>query len=191
MLLFWRLARGLGIGGDTKLNIVIGYVQDRGDFAKLSDHVAHLRALGAQVVRVEEDIDQGGLLKPCLKTICDFLGLGDELLVPDLRHLGEEVDVVLRTVRRIEARGATLRLADPDASSSDPRGKAMIQQLEQLGPTGAAWTQSEARTEAGEVDLRAILALRAHGFGPTQIARKLGVSRMTVWRRLATIPEDA
>ena len=191
MLLLWRLAHGLCIGGDTKLNIVIGYAQDRGDFAKLSDHVAHLRALGAQVVRVEEDIDQGGLLKPCLKTICDFLGLGDELLVPDLRHLGEEVDTVLEIVRRIEARGATLRLLDPDVCTSDPKGRAMIHQLERLGRTAEAWTQSEARAEAGEVDLRAILALRAHGFGPTQIARKLGVSRMTVWRRLASIPEDA
>ena len=173
------------------MNIVIGYLQDRGDFEKLSDQVSHLRAMGSQVVRVEEDIDRGGLLKPCLNTICDFLGLGDELLVPDLRHLGEEVDAVLEIVRRIEARGATLRLLDPDASTCDPRGRAVIHQLERLGRTAEAWTKTEVRAEAGEVDLRAILALRAHGFGPTQIARKLGVSRMTVWRRLASIPEDA
>ena len=171
------------------MNVVIGYLQDRGDFDKLSGQVALLRSMGAHVVRVEEVIDQGGLLKPCLNTICDFLGQGDELLVPDLRHLGESVDAVLATVRRIEGRGATLRLLESEASTGDNKGRAIIRELTQLGGAGEVAATVCGRQEAEETDVRAILALRAHGFGPSQIARKLGVSRMTVWRRLSSLQE--
>ena len=167
------------------MNVIIGYIQSGGDFDQTSEHVAHLRGMGAQVVRIDECIDDGGLLKPSLNAICDFIGPGDELIIPDLRHLGETVDAVLHMVRRIEARGATLSLLEPEVSTSSAAGQAVIKALEQTGCAAEAWTSSATVRGAREVDTRTILALRAHGFGPSQIAKKLGISRMTVWRKLA------
>ena len=50
----------------------------------------------------------------------------------------------------------------------------------------SAGEELRARAVGGRgVDVGTVRALSAHGFGPSQIARKLGVSRMTVWRKLA------
>ena len=51
---------------------------------------------------------------------------------------------------------------------------------------GEDWAAVRLRVSGGRiVDAGTVRALSAHGFGPTQIARRLGVSRMTVWRKLA------
>lgn len=154
----------------------IGYVRlsdpDHGEAA------GALRALGCQVVRVEEAPVAD--LRPVLDSILDFIGEGDELVALKLEHLGRSSRSLLELIDRLEARGASLATADPPMSSAGPEGRTLrgvLTALATLEPSGPP--RRRPRAPANE-----IIALQRAGLGPVEIARRLGVSRMTVWRKL-------
>lgn len=151
------------------MNILVGYVQSNGDLGRQALEVRALMALGCQTVRVEAADAPDKVFKPVLDSVCGFLGPGDQLLVPDITHLGSSPSSAEAFLSRLKARGASLRLLDAhelDAELRPSRPRAPLR-------------------EGRGVDPRTVRALSAHGFGPTQIARRLGVSRMTVWRKLS------
>lgn len=152
------------------MSIIVGYVQSSGDLVRQAGQVRALHALGCQAVRVEGAGAPDRLLKPVLEAVCDFLGPGDELVALDVTHLGASPRAVDAFLGRLQARGARVRLLDPGLVGLD------------LPPPVAAPSPP---VLGGRIDAGTVRALSAHGFGPTQIARKLGVSRMTVWRKLA------
>ena len=160
------------------MNIVVGYVQSGGEARREDAEVRALLALGCLTVRIEAAHSPDRIFKPVLDAVCGFLGPGDQLMVPDLTHLGSSPSSAEALIRRLEARGARVRLLDPDESE---------ERVQSTDPRTSPWDDAPvALTARGRgVDPGAVLALSAHGFGPSQIARKLGVSRMTVWRKLA------
>jgi DNA invertase Pin-like site-specific DNA recombinase len=165
--------------------MIIGYLQLAPGLEEASDAAARMKAMGAQVVRVEEDPADGGLAKPMLRAICTFLGKGDELMVPDLRHISGRAGAVLAVVRGLHERGAHLRVLEPELSSAEDRGRDLFRLLEALEPDAPPPAPAPVQGPRRRVDPEEIRALHAFGFGPSQIAAKLGVSRMTVWRTLA------
>jgi transcriptional regulator of acetoin/glycerol metabolism len=87
---------------------------------------------------------------------------------------------MLRILERLEARGASLCVIEPELSSIGPGGPALHAVLEAVAaaePIGAI----RHRRPAANQEIR---ALQREGVGPVEIARRLGVSRMTVWRKL-------
>ena len=140
--------------------------------------------MGAVVVRVEETIDNGGLCKPQLSGICAFIGEGDELLVPELRQLGETAEAIREVVRRLDAKRAVLRVLEPEISTAEAAGRAFVEALAAVDRLCPIDPEPPARARPSPVQAWDVHALRAQGFGPSQIARRLGVSRMTVWRKL-------
>ena len=97
------------------MNIIIGYVQSNGDFARQTADVRALMAMGCQTVRIEGAAAPDRVFKPVLDAVCDFLGPGDHLLVPDVTHLGTSPSSAQAFLRRLMARGARLRLLDSEA----------------------------------------------------------------------------
>jgi DNA invertase Pin-like site-specific DNA recombinase len=160
------------------MNIVVGYVQAGCDAGRQAGEVRALMALGCQTVRIEGAGEADRMFKPVLDAVCGFLGPGDQLMVPDVTHLGSSPSVAQVLMGRLRARGACVRLIDPAEPEEDVRP---------TNPRTSPWDDPPAASTARGrgVDPEAVLALSAHGFGPSQIARKLGVSRMTVWRKLA------
>ena len=155
------------------MKIVVGYVQSSGDLERQAGQVRALQVLGCQAVRVEAAEPPARVLKPVLEAVCDFLGPGDELVTLDVTHLGCSPRAVDAFLGRLRARGARVRLLDPGLLGFDFPA-----------PAAPAETQAPPML-SGRIDAGTVRALSAHGFGPSQIARKLGVSRMTVWRKLA------
>ena len=160
----------------------IGYVRlndpDTGEDA--TAQTAALRALGCHVVRAEEPARPGGNDHAALHSILEFIGDGDELVVNRLEHLGASGRAMLEALQALERRGAVLRVVEPELSSAGPGGPALRAALEAVAavePMGAA----RLRRPAVAQDIR---ALQRAGMGPVEIARRLGVSRMTVWRKL-------
>ncbi|HEY5412588.1 MAG TPA: helix-turn-helix domain-containing protein [Caulobacteraceae bacterium] len=160
------------------MNIVVGYVQSDGDLTRQAEMVRSLMAAGCQTVRVEASRAPDKAFKPMLDAVGDFLGAGDQLLLPDVTHLGSSPSSAQAFVARLEARGAGVRMLDPPTADGRIR---LVGPLLPTSEAGIAGPISGGRT----VDAGTVRALSAHGFGPTQIARRLGVSRMTVWRKLA------
>lgn len=163
----------------------IGYVrlQDDGSGADPAAETAALRALGCHVVRAEEPARPGGDDFAMLHSILEFIGGGDELVVGRLEHLGASGRAMWEALQALERRGAALRVVEPELSRVGPGGLALRAALEAVAavePVGAG----RHRRPAAAQDIR---ALQRAGIGPVEIARRLGVSRMTVWRKLKAV----
>jgi len=162
--------------------IRIGYVRlrDARSGADATEQAAALKAQGCHVVRGEEPRAVGGADFAVLNSILDFIADGDELVVHRLEHLGASGRGLLQVLERLEARGAGLRVVEPELCSTGPSGPALraaLQAVAAMEPAGAV----RPRRPAANQEIR---ALQSAGVGPVEIARRLGVSRMTVWRKL-------
>jgi len=62
----------------------------------------------------------------------------------------------------------------------------VVRRLDRLGLTGRGLLEAIERL-APAAATHEIFALRRAGVGPVEIARRLGVSRMTVWRKLKAV----
>ncbi|HEY3948888.1 recombinase family protein [Phenylobacterium sp.] len=153
------------------------------DFAREDDAAAEaeaLRAAGCDEVRLEVDATSGGDAFAVLHALLDAIGPGDQLVVGRLERLGGSGRAMLAVLERLERRGAGLEIIRPTLSSRGPGGTALRAALEAVAaaePNGGARPRRAAATQE-------IRALQEAGVGPVEIARRLGVSRMTVWRKL-------
>jgi len=150
----------------------IGYVRARD--ATSAPEAAALRAAGCQVLR-SEDPGAAGVLD----SILEFIGEGDQLAVARLDQLGGAGRAILAVMDRLDARGASLKVLEPDLDSRGAGGAALRAALEAVAAVEPPGPFPRRRPAAQE-----IRALRRAGVGPVEIARRLGVSRMTVWRKL-------
>lgn len=160
----------------------IGYVRlrDAGSAAE----TAALKAIGCHVVRAEEPPSAGGDDAAVLNSILDFIGEGDELVVTRLDQLAGSSRGRLAVIDRLERRGARLYVVDQKLSTEGAGGRALRAALEAVAAVegGAEPVSRRPVTHAHE-----IRALQRAGVGPVEIARRLGVSRMTVWRKLKSV----
>lgn len=152
----------------------IGYLRQQ----ESGGEAAALKAMGCHVVRAEDDPDAES--QPVLASILEFIGEGDELVAPSLAHLGRSASGMLELLERLEQRGASLVAADPPVASKGDAGRALRAVLQAV----AAFEPAEPARRRARAPAHEIRALQRAGVGPVEIARRLGVSRMTVWRKL-------
>ena len=155
----------------------IGYVRLRD--AAAHEDTAALKAAGCQVVRAEEPAADGHVLS----SILEFIGSGDQLVVTRLDRLAPSGRDLLDTLDRLEARGASLSVLHPELSSQGASGRALravLEAIAEIEPGGPGRRRRHAAAHE-------IFALQRAGVGPVEIARRLGVSRMTVWRKLKAV----
>lgn len=132
-----------------------------------------------------------------LGAILDFIREGDELVVVRLDRLARSTRDTLNIVAELEAKGASLRVLDPEISTGGDLGRivittlGMVAELErsfirerQRAGIAAAKKRGIYKGRRKTVDTSTIQALSARGIGPTEVARTLGISRMTVYREL-------
>ncbi|MBL8770650.1 MAG: recombinase family protein [Phenylobacterium sp.] len=156
----------------------IGYVRLRD--ASAHDDTTALKAAGCQVVRAEEPGGDG----QTLTSILEFIGAGDELVVTRLECLAPGARGLLDALDRLERRNAALVVLHPALTSRGESGRtlrAVLEAVAAIEPAGGA----RRRRPAAAAD--EIHALQRAGVGPVEIARRLGVSRMTVWRKLKAV----
>ncbi|MEO8115501.1 MAG: recombinase family protein [Phenylobacterium sp.] len=159
----------------------IGYV--RLPDADSASDTAALKLLGCHVVRAEEPAGPGGDDCAVLYSILDFIGDGDQLVVHRLDHLGHSSRALLEVIDRLDARGASLYIAEAELSSDGIGGRALRAVLEALAASEPISLHRRRRPAAAHE----IRELQRAGVGPVEIARRLGVSRMTVWRKLKAV----
>ncbi len=160
----------------------IGYVRLRD--ARSADDTAILKDFGCHVVRAEEPVEPGNDEQAVLYSILDFIGEGDQMVVTRLDHLGHSTRNVLRVIDRLEARGASLFVVEPELCSDGEGGRALRAALAAVAAVEPVWAGRKRRRAPAAEEIR---ALQEAGVGPVEIARRLGVSRMTVWRKLRAL----
>jgi len=124
----------------------------------------------------------GGDESAVLLSILDFVGVGDQLVVTRLNNLGDSARSVLDVLDRLQQRGAVLIVAEPELTTEGVGGRALRAALEAVASIEPQVSPRRRRPAADE-----ILQLQRAGVGPVEIARRLGVSRMTVWRKLKAV----
>ncbi|WP_372784901.1 HTH domain-containing protein [Phenylobacterium sp.] len=150
------------------------------DGASRAEQTAALKAAGCLVVRTEAPPAPGGQDFTVLNSILDFIAEGDQLVIGGLEHLGASGRAMLRALERLEERGASLYVIEPELRSTGPGGPALHAALAAVASAEPIVAIRHRRPAANQE----IRALQRAGVGPVEIARRLGVSRMTVWRKL-------
>ncbi len=130
----------------------------------------------------------------------EFVRAGDEVCVVRLDRLGRSTRDVLNLVHELEAKGAALTVLEPNFSTRDPTGHLLVTVLGMVGQLERDFLRERQRAgidaakgrgvykgRKASVPVMRIRELRDAGFGPTAIARELGVSRMSVHRALTAV----
>ena len=133
-----------------------------------------------------------------LTTVMEFLREGDELVVHRLDRLGRSTRNVLNLVHELDAKRASLRVLEPEFTTAGDMGRMVITVLGMVADMELKFIRDRQRAgiEAAKgkgvykgrqksVDDEEIRRLASKGTAKAQIARDLGVSRMTVYRALA------
>jgi len=142
-----------------------------------------------------------------IETVLEFLRRGDELVVHQLDCLGRFTRDVLNLVHELDARGASLRIFEPDIKTKSATGRMMITSLgmvadmeltfikeRHLAGIGAAKRKGIYKGRPKTVDEAEICTRMANGSTKAQVAWGMGVSRKTVYgalQKLSTKGESA
>ncbi|WP_298854916.1 recombinase family protein [uncultured Ruegeria sp.] len=176
----------------------IGYARVSSSSQDLDIQKATLRAAGCEIVRSETVSSASRDDRSELATVIEFLREGDELVVHRLDRLGRSTRDVLNLVYELDAKGASLRVLEPDVTTAGDMGRMVITVLGMVADMELKFIRDRQRagidTAKGKgvykgrrksVDDEEIRRLASEGTAKAQIARELGISRMTVYRALA------
>ena len=136
--------------------------------------------------------------RPELKTILDFIHPGEILVVTRIDRLARSLSDLQAIVTRLKEKGAHLAATEQPVDTSTAAGKAFFDMLgvfaefetnlrreRQAEGIAAAKPRGVYRGRIPRIDIDAIQAKLVAGCSPTEIARKMGVSRGTVYKAKA------
>lgn len=175
----------------------IGYARVSSIDQDLDIQIAKLKAEGCEIVRSEKISGGSREGRIELETVIQFLRPGDELVVARLDRLGRDTRDVLNLIHECEQRKAFVTVLDPHVSTRGEMGHivltvlGMVAQMErrfikERQREGIQQAKAQGRYQGGKrrLDRERIRQLRSDGFGPSDIAKQLGCSRMQVYRVL-------
>jgi DNA invertase Pin-like site-specific DNA recombinase len=179
--------------------MIIGYArtstldQQAGFEAQIRD----LQAAGAQKL-FQEQVSTVGI-RPRLAACLGYIREGDTLIVTRLDRLARSTAHLLEIVKTIETKGAALRILDLNLDTATATGRLMLTVIGAIGEferslmlerqkEGIAKAKAAGRYKGRAPTARAkldqIQALKAQGIGASEIARRLGIGRASVYRLL-------
>jgi DNA invertase Pin-like site-specific DNA recombinase len=158
-----------------------------------------LRTAGCEVIRAEKASGTVRAGRTELELLLAFLRRGDTLVVTRVDRLARSIKDLQDIVYTLKARGVTLRATEQPIDTQSAAGKAFLDMLgvfaefetnlrreRQHEGIVAAKARGVYRGRKPSVDLHAIRRLREEQkLGATEIARRLGIGRASVYRALA------
>jgi hypothetical protein len=153
---------------------------------ELAPFTALLRASDCNLIRVDmpgETTELDGLI--------DFMKRGDVLMVAHVGHLGETIEQVNLVLQRLVLNGFELRLAEGKLIDQKPE----VTKATRLSPTDRNELQKVGIEKAKQegvykgrkkkVDDDEVMRLISQGISKADVARKLGISRETVYQSIS------
>lgn len=175
----------------------IGYARVSSTSQDLEIQKARLRAAGCEIVRAETGSGASRDGRTELATVLEFLRAGDELVVHRLDRLGRSTRDVLNLVHELDAKGAALRILEPEVTTAGDMGRMVITVLGMVADMELKFIRDRQRAgidaakgkgiykgRQKQIDDMEIRRMASEGLSKAKIARDLGVSRMTVYRAL-------
>jgi DNA invertase Pin-like site-specific DNA recombinase len=164
-----------------------------------------LRAAGCEVIRAEKATGTSRTGRTELQVLLDFLRSGDTLVVTRIDRLARSIKDLQDIVFTLKAQGVTLKATEQPIDTRTAAGKAFLDMLgvfaefetnlrreRQIEGIAAAKSRGVYRGRKPSVDTAEIKRLRHdEKLGATEIARRLGIGRATVYRALASGEQEA
>ena len=125
---------------------------------------------------------------------------GDQLVVTKLDRLARSLEHAIQLERQIASRGASLKVLDPAMDTSEPIGRLLFNMIGAVAQfereimlerqrEGIARAKAEGKYKGRQPTARArssdVFLLADQRVGPADIAKRLGISRASVYRILA------
>ena len=178
---------------------VIGYARVSTVDQDLEIQEAALKAAGCEVIRSEKRTGTTTAGREELRTVLDFLRKGDVLMVTRIDRLARSIGDLQDIVRALKVKGAALRATEQPIDTSTAAGKCFLDMLgvfaefetnlrkeRQLEGISAAKARGVYKGRPPSIEAAKVAALKAEGLGATEIAKRLGVGRASVYRVLST-----
>ena len=156
---------------------------------------AALKAAGCQVVRAEKATGTRRDGRTELQTLMDFLRQGDTLVVTRIDRLARSVKDLQDIVHELKAKGVKLKATEQPIDTGTAAGKAFLDMLgvfaefetnlrkeRQMEGIAAAKARGVYRGRKPSIDAGLVRRLTAEGVGGTEVARRLGIARASVYR---------
>jgi DNA invertase Pin-like site-specific DNA recombinase len=176
---------------------VIGYARVSTTDQDLSIQETALRAAGCDIIRAEKQSGTTTQGREELRTVLDFIGKGDVLLVTRVDRLARSIGDLQDIVRTLKAKGASLRATEQPIDTSTAAGKCFLDMLgvfaefetnlrreRQLEGIAKAKAAGIYKGRPASIDAARVRELKAQGVGPTEIAKALKIGRASVYRVL-------
>jgi DNA invertase Pin-like site-specific DNA recombinase len=176
----------------------IGYARVSTFEQDLDLQIAALKGAGCDVLRAEKRSGASTAGRDELRTILDFIRHGDLLMVTRIDRLARSIADLQDIVRELRAKGATLKATEQPIDTSTAAGKAFLDMLgvfaefetnlrreRQMEGIAAAKAKGVYKGRPRSIESTKVAALKAQGLGATEIAKRLGVARASVYRLLA------
>ncbi len=174
---------------------VYGYARVSSTDRELNAQRAALRAAGCTVIRAEKTSGTIRKGRSELETLLDFLKRGDTLVVTRIDRLARSMRDLQNIVHELREKGVYLKATEQPIDTSTAAGKAFLDMLgvfadfetnlrreRQLEGIAAAKAKGVYKGRPKSIDVSQVKSLLEGGFGPTAIAKRLGIGRASVYR---------
>ncbi len=186
--------------------MIVGYARTStlDQKAGLEAQERDLAAAGCEKVFVEQVSSVDVAAREKLAEALDYIRDGDTLVVTKLDRLARSVAHLLEVLEAVEVKGASLRILNMGIDTGTATGKLMLtilggvaefereimleRQREGIAKAKAAG-KYKGRKPTAKAKAEDVLALHKDGVGATEIAKRLGIGRASVYRILG--PEQA
>src|SRR5580692_1584777 len=176
---------------------VIGYARVSTTDQDLSIQETALQAAGCDVIRAEKQSGTSTQGRAELRTVLDFIGKGDVLLVTRVDRLARSIGDLQDIVRTLKARGASLKATEQPIDTGTAAGKCFLDMLgvfaefetnlrreRQLEGIAKAKAAGVYKGRPPSIEATRVRELKAQGMRPVDIAKALKIGRASVYRVL-------
>jgi DNA invertase Pin-like site-specific DNA recombinase len=174
-----------------------GYARVSTTDQDLTTQVEKLKAAGCTVVREEKVSGTRREGRTKLDTLLTFLRSGDTLMVTKVDRLARSVGDLQDIVKALRAKSVALKVTDQPIDTSTAAGKAFLDMLgvfaefetslrreRQMEGIAKAKAKGVYRGRKPVISADQVKRLRGEGLGGSEIARRLGIGRASVYRLL-------
>src|SRR5271169_3231570 len=176
---------------------VIGYARVSTTDQDLSIQEAALGATGCDVIRAEKQSGTCTQGRAELRTVLEFIGDGDVLMVTRVDRLARSIGDLQDIVRTLKTKGASLRATEQPIDTSTAAGKCFLDMLgvfaefetnlrreRQLEGIAKAKAAGVYKGRPASIDVTKVRQLKAKGMGASEIAKAMKIGRASVYRVL-------
>ena len=152
-----------------------------------------------KVIRAEKVSGTSRAGRQELDTLLDFLRPGDTLMVTRIDRLARSVGDLQDIVRTLRGKGVELKATEQPIDTSTAAGKCFLDMLgvfaefetnlrreRQMEGIAKAKEAGKYKGRKREIDPEEVARLRSEGLGATEVAKKLGIGRASVYRVMAS-----